>query len=168
MPENYLDLTANEQKDILQTAASKLGKQESVLEKDIWVCWVLKALFSIKNYHPMAFKGGTSLSKVFGIIDRFSEDVDITLDYQFFEDTEYKEHPNVFDPFADDTSKTQVKNFGKRLKKYVKSYTENVVVPHLESELIKLPTAKQHEIEVDETGEKLVLRGFREVGCFFA
>ena len=58
----------------------------------MWICWVLRTLFSIPNRHPMAFKGGTSLSKVYGIIDRFSEDLDITLDYRFFNDD--------FDPFG--------------------------------------------------------------------
>ena len=51
----------------------------------------------------MAFKGGTSLSKVYRVIDRFSEDVDITLDYRAFDDG--------FDPFADGASRTQTKRF---------------------------------------------------------
>ncbi len=61
----------------------------------------------------MAFKGGTSLSKVYGIIDRFSEDVDITLDYRAFHDG--------FDPFAPGASRNQIKQFGDRLKARVSS-----------------------------------------------
>ncbi len=53
-----------------------------VIQKRIWICWVLQVMFSIPGAHPMAFKGGTSLSKVYNIIDRFSEDVDITIDYR--------------------------------------------------------------------------------------
>jgi len=45
MPEAYLDLSPEDQKEILQTAAARLGRQESVLEKDIWVCWALQAFF---------------------------------------------------------------------------------------------------------------------------
>ena len=71
----FLDLSAEEQSDILQTVAPQLARGASVLEKDIWVCWTLQALFSMPGTHPMAFKGGTSLSKVYGVIDRFSEDV---------------------------------------------------------------------------------------------
>ena len=76
--------------------AANSGRSAVILEKDIWVCWVLQALFSMPDPHPMAFKGGTSLSKVYGIIERFSEDVDITLDYRAFNDG--------FDPFADAAS----------------------------------------------------------------
>ena len=79
MAEDFLSLDAWEQGDILRTVAARSGRPAVILEKDIWVCWVLRVLFSIPDRHPMAFKGGTSLAKVYGIIDRFSEDVDITL-----------------------------------------------------------------------------------------
>ena len=103
----------------------------------------------------MAFKGGTSLSKIYGIIDRFSEDVDITLDYKLFDDTDFKDHPEKFDPFAEDASKNQIRKFSDRLKGYVKTYAIETVIPYLEAELTKLPTADQHRIDVDETGEKI-------------
>ncbi len=158
MPEAYLELAASDQKDILQTAAVRLGRKASVLEKDIWVCWALQALFSLPDIHPMAFKGGTSLSKVYGIIDRFSEDVDITLDYKHFDDTGYKDRPEEFDPFAAGVSKNQISKFCERLKGYTKAYAINTVIPHFEAELAKLPTADQHGVEVDETGEKIWIR----------
>jgi hypothetical protein len=54
-------------------------------EKDFWVCWTLKHLFSIKDIREhLIFKGGTTLSKVYGIINRFSEDIDLTLDRKVF------------------------------------------------------------------------------------
>ncbi len=155
MPENYLELSARDQKEILQTSAAELARQASVLEKDIWVCWALQTLFSIPDAHPMAFKGGTSLSKIYGIIDRFSEDVDITLDYKHFDDTDFKDHPEEFDPFAKDASKNQIRKFSDQLKGYVKTYAIETVIPYLEAELAKLPTADQHSIDVDETGEKI-------------
>lgn len=95
----------------------------------------------------MAFKGGTSLSKVYGAIDRFSEDVDITLDYRCFEED--------FDPFADGISNSKIKKFSERLKGYVKEYANNNVMPFLRAELDKLPTAQHHVIEADESGEKV-------------
>ncbi|ONF43306.1 nucleotidyl transferase [Marinobacter lutaoensis] len=147
MAEAYLKLPEADQKDILQGAAAELGRQATVLEKDIWVCWILQTLFSIPDAHPMAFKGGTSLSKVYGAIDRFSEDVDITLDYRHFEAD--------FDPFADGISNTKIKKFSNRLKDYVKGYANGTVIPFLRAELDKLPTAERHTIEVDETGEKI-------------
>ena len=79
-PTEFIALRRQDQNEILQEGAARLGRQAVVLEKDVWVCWTLQALFSIPDPHPMAFKGGTSLSKVFGVIDRFSEDVDLTFD----------------------------------------------------------------------------------------
>ncbi|WP_409523200.1 hypothetical protein [Nitrincola sp. MINF-07-Sa-05] len=70
MAEAYLELSGSDQKDILQAAAAELGRQATVLEKDIWVCWTLQTLFSMPDAHPMAFKGGTSLSKIYGAYDR--------------------------------------------------------------------------------------------------
>ena len=55
-----------------------------VLEKDFWVCWTLKELFRLPTIgEHLIFKGGTSLSKVFKIINRFSEDIDISIDRGF-------------------------------------------------------------------------------------
>ncbi len=146
MPEHYFDLTPGEQKEILQFSAAKLGRDALVLEKDIWVCWVLGALFSIPDARPMAFKGGTSLSKVYDAINRFSEDIDITLDYRSFE---------AFDPFSGATSNTQLKKFSQRLKDYVKHYANDVVVPFIQTELNRLGFSEMCSIEVDDTGEKI-------------
>lgn len=147
MADQYLSLESAEQREILQTAAAQLGRQAAVLEKDIWLCWVLQILFSIPDHHPMAFKGGTSLSKIYGIIDRFSEDVDITLDYRHFGDD--------FDPFSEGASKTKIKQFSDRLKSYVKSYADDVVAPALASAAETLVTSKQHQIRIDDEGEKI-------------
>ncbi len=55
----------------------------AIVEKDFWVCWLLKRLFSEPRLkEQMVFKGGTSLSKVYGLIDRFSEDIDLILDWR--------------------------------------------------------------------------------------
>jgi len=80
MPESFMHLDAREQSQIYRALAPQLSRTPFVLEKDVWVCWVLRILFTMPDRLQMAFKGGTSLSKVFGAIMRFSEDVDITLD----------------------------------------------------------------------------------------
>ena len=79
MPEALLDLTPNDLRNVLQAGASNGPWLSEVLEKDVWVVWCLDALFRQPNAPDYAFKGGTSLSKVYGVIDRFSEDVDITV-----------------------------------------------------------------------------------------
>jgi hypothetical protein len=128
LSEHFLNLSSNEQKEILETLATRLGRKSNVLEKDIWVCWALDVLFSIPNALPMAFKGGTSLSKVFGAIDRFSEDIDITIDYQKL--AEYS--ADEFDPFSAGATKSAIKKFGGRLQKGVIRYASELIAPEFE------------------------------------
>ena len=142
----FLSLSAGERRDILETAASRSGRPAAILEKDIWICWALRVLFSIPDAHPMAFKGGTSLSKVYGVIDRFSEDVDITLDYRAFAEG--------FDPFAPDVSRSKIGRFSDRLKSRVAGYTRHVIGPALEAAAARLPTAGGlYAVRIDEDGE---------------
>jgi predicted nucleotidyltransferase component of viral defense system len=63
------------------TTALRLGTASQNIEKDFWVCWALDALFNgLKEGGPrLLFKGGTSLSKGFGLINRFSEDIDVAV-----------------------------------------------------------------------------------------
>ena len=76
----FLLLDPEEQRDVYATAAAETGLPSKILEKDVWICWTLDVLFSIEPHPSMAFKGGTSLSKVYGAINRFSEDIDVTMD----------------------------------------------------------------------------------------
>lgn len=69
-----------ERHDIFTEAASRRNIQPVVIEKDFWVCWTLNRLFSDSRTSPyLTFKGGTSLSKSYGLIERFSEDIDLTI-----------------------------------------------------------------------------------------
>ena len=147
MAEPFLSLGAGERADILRTAAARSRRSTVILEKDIWICWVLDALFSMRNPHPMAFKGGTSLSKVYGVIDRFSEDVDVTLDYRHFDDG--------FDPFADGASRTATKRFSERLRDRVASHVRDVVAPALDDAARRLAPDGRYDICVGDDGETL-------------
>lgn len=65
---------------LFATTAQRLGTTPQNAEKDFWVCWTIDALFNGRDGGPrLLFKGGTSLSKGFGLIQRFSEDVDVTV-----------------------------------------------------------------------------------------
>jgi hypothetical protein len=79
--EEFLNLPKTDQADILRAKAPELGMSPEALEKDIYVCRALSLLFDIPNIPQMAFKGGTSLSKVYRAIERFSEDIDVTVDH---------------------------------------------------------------------------------------
>lgn len=69
--------------DLVQAAARELNMPEAVIEKDFWVCHTLDHLFHACSFKDsIIFKGGTSLSKAYGLIDRFSEDIDLILDWR--------------------------------------------------------------------------------------
>ena len=80
MAEQYLELGPGDRRDVLAFAASESGRPAYLLEKDVWVVWALRTLFDAPMGAPLVFKGGTSLSKAYGAIRRFSEDVDLTYD----------------------------------------------------------------------------------------
>lgn len=80
MPEPFLALSADERREALAVASGTLRRPTHLLEKDVWVVWTLRTLFAAPFAEHLAFKGGTSLSKAYGAIRRFSEDVDLTYD----------------------------------------------------------------------------------------
>ena len=67
----------------INEAAARRDVTPIIIEKDFWVCWLLGILFETEFAGELVFKGGTSLSKVFGVIHRFSEDIDLSLSPQF-------------------------------------------------------------------------------------
>ena len=67
--------------EAFQETAARMGVQPAIVEKDFWVCWTLKRVFALPDSMAgLIFKGGTSLSKAYGAIARFSEDIDLSLD----------------------------------------------------------------------------------------
>jgi predicted nucleotidyltransferase component of viral defense system len=72
--------TREERGVFIQEAAARLGILQVIIEKDYWVCWLLGKIFADPRWEPhLVFKGGTSLSKVFNAIQRFSEDIDLSV-----------------------------------------------------------------------------------------
>jgi hypothetical protein len=80
---DFLALPLDERRLYIEQAAVRRNVSPVVLEKDFWVCWLLGVLFESEFAGSLVFKGGTSLSKVFGVIDRFSEDIDLSLSPEF-------------------------------------------------------------------------------------
>ena len=76
----FFELSADERLEALVQAANASGRPPHLLEKDVWVVWCLRHLFAAPYAPHLVFKGGTSLSKAYGVIQRFSEDVDLTYD----------------------------------------------------------------------------------------
>jgi hypothetical protein len=76
-------LSAAQRRELFTETAARQGMTPAVVEKDFWVTWVLDRLFAVPALaRLLMFKGGTSLSKAYGLIERFSEDIDLILDWR--------------------------------------------------------------------------------------
>jgi hypothetical protein len=95
-------MPASARAELFAETADRKVLPDAIVEKDFWVCWVLKQLFSIESLSGrLLFKGGTSLSKIFHAINRFSEDIDLAVDYVALGFTGER------DPRREDISKTR-------------------------------------------------------------
>lgn len=80
MDEVFLQLSVEDRREVLRVAADRSQRPAHLLEKDVWVVWSLSAIYESPLGDHLVFKGGTSLSKAYKAIRRFSEDVDLTHD----------------------------------------------------------------------------------------
>lgn len=79
----FTDLTESDRRDIIDYVSGKTGFLRNVVEKDWWVTTVLRAIFSLPYAPATSFKGGTNLSKCWGLIQRMSEDIDIGISREY-------------------------------------------------------------------------------------
>lgn len=80
----FLVLSPDRRRRLCEAAATALGLDAPSVEKDFWVCWVLREMFALPKSGPhLTFKGGTSLSKGWKLIERFSEDIDTVIAREF-------------------------------------------------------------------------------------
>lgn len=145
--ENYFDLPVSDQADVLQSLAPVMGRRAEILEKDIWLCQVLDILFQLPCRKPMAFKGGTSLSKVYKAIDRFSEDIDVTVDYRSL----VADAPEL----ESITSNNQRGKLSDALKAALTTHVIDELAPALQAALATALPTQPISIEVSDDAEKL-------------
>ncbi|HWC95304.1 MAG TPA: nucleotidyl transferase AbiEii/AbiGii toxin family protein [Candidatus Sulfopaludibacter sp.] len=121
-------LPATDRRDIFSEAAARLGIRPTIIEKDFWVCVALKLLFQKSRFaKSLVFKGGTSLSKAHGLIERFSEDIDLVLDWTLigFGD-------GLRNPRRDFASKGKQDQFNKEMNRLAAVYIAETLCPELE------------------------------------
>lgn len=116
--DNWVHLSLVEKQTILANIADEKGIDDNAVEKDFWVSMVLKAIFSLECSAGIVFKGGTSLSKGWNLIDRFSEDCDLAIDRSVL-------------GFGKDLNGTQ----RNKLRKTSKTFIDNTLVAELEKAL---------------------------------
>ena len=129
MPD-FFELSTDERQDALNAAAHASGLPPHLLEKDIWVVWALRHLFSGPYAEHLVFKGGTSLSKAYGVIRRFSEDVDLTYDIRTIASDLVG---NAHTPLP--TTKSQEKKWSKEIRTRLASWVNTEIVPRLQRDL---------------------------------
>jgi predicted nucleotidyltransferase component of viral defense system len=78
--DTVVSLPLQDRSDLFRATADRMDLAPAIIEKDFWVCWTLRHLFQLPDaMDDLIFKGGTTLSKVYKVIQRFSEDVDISI-----------------------------------------------------------------------------------------
>ena len=120
--------SASDRRDLFSESAIQLGMSAAVVEKDFWVCWILKSLFADSQLKDqMVFKGGTSLSKVYGLIDRFSEDIDLVLDWRLLG---YGTDDGS-DPYQAISSKTKQDQYNRTMNAKAVAYIRGTLLENL-------------------------------------
>jgi len=132
-----VNLEPHEREAIFSETAVKMKTTPAIIEKDYWVVWVLDKVFADDRLSKiLMFKGGTSLSKAFNLIGRFSEDIDLILDWR--EVT--KEDPN-----QDRDSKTKQVKFNEQINEEAKQYIKEELLPQVQKLLGAICTGKIDE-----------------------
>ncbi|MDR3368823.1 nucleotidyl transferase AbiEii/AbiGii toxin family protein [Rhodoferax sp.] len=126
----FFQFSPEERLEALNTAANTSGIPPHLLEKDIWVVWVLRHLFTGPYAQHLVFKGGTSLSKAYGVIRRFSEDVDLTYDIRAIASDLIG---GTGSPLP--ASKSQEKKWSKEIRARLASWVDAEIVPRLKKDL---------------------------------
>jgi hypothetical protein len=137
MSDKFLNLPDTERREALGVAASNSGRPPHLLEKDIWVVWCLNALFDSPLAEHLVFKGGTSLSKVYGAIRRFSEDVDLTYDIRAIAPDVVKSSDSNPVPENRGQSRRWNQQIRERLPTWIKDKALPTIVQRLAAEKLK-------------------------------
>ena len=136
----FIELSIEERQDILRRVQAENGMDLQIIEKDWWVTAVLHSLFSLPYANHISFKGGTNLSKCWGLIKRMSEDIDIAIDREFL-------------GFEGQLSKTQISD---KLRRAACSFVRERLQFELANQMEKdgiAPRAFEQEAEFPEVSQ---------------
>ena len=138
MSKEYFDLSSDIQKALIDKAADQLNISDVAIEKDLWICWILQQLFDLPL--SMVLKGGTSLSKAYNLINRFSEDVDITLDPHSFQ----------FTVDLEKATRSSLKKISEELQTTLENCIQKTILPHLRKCILRFSNQEKFSIDWDE------------------
>ncbi|MFY7993207.1 MAG: nucleotidyl transferase AbiEii/AbiGii toxin family protein [Bacteriovoracaceae bacterium] len=130
--DKFLNINNREKEIAYRRASEETGLSEGIIEKDFWVCWILKELFSIDELKDnLTFKGGTSLSKIYKVIDRFSEDIDISIERAYLGFKDNKDPANVGSKQANKL----IEQLGEACQKFVRDDLFSILEKSIHSKL---------------------------------
>jgi predicted nucleotidyltransferase component of viral defense system len=137
-------LPEDERENLFRVAGERLNISFDIIEKDYWVVWTLERLFALEDLKThLTFKGGTSLSKVYGIIDRFSEDVDLSIERDFLGFNESNDPEKA-------PSKKKQRSVLANLSKACSDYVQNKMLSDLRAEIAeKIGTTNGWQVVID-------------------
>lgn len=144
-----LELNSNELELVVQNTSDKLNISAAIIEKDLWVCIILQYLFDEFKYKDfIVFKGGTSLSKVYKIIERFSEDIDIALDWTVM-------GYGKLEPYEPRSNTGQIK-FNEMLNNDTKAFIRNEFLPLLKNDFKYILKDRNYKFYIDDVDEQTI------------
>lgn len=148
MPDIFLKLSAADRREALAVAAADSGRPIHLLDKDVWLVWLLDVLFQSPFGEHLVFKGGSSLSKGYQIINRFSEDVDLTYDIRTLA-------PDLSGPGLDPlpATRSQEKRWTKDIRSRLPVWIAGKVIPRISAALVD----QELNAKLSAEGEKVFL-----------
>ena len=139
--QNVAKLSSDELKELFALTANEMRLVPAIVEKDFWVVWMLDYLFSRSPWRRrLAFKGGTSLSKAYGLISRFSEDIDLILDWRLL-------GYGLHEPW-EARSNTQQDIFNEKANARSAVFLKDVFIPRVKSDL-EAETGFSLDLDID-------------------
>ena len=145
MVEAFLQLSARDRRDALGVAADRSGRPTHLLEKDVWVVWALATLYAAPLGEHLVFKGGTSLSKAYQVIRRFSEDVDLTYDIRTIAPDLVGENGEALP-----TTRSEEKRWSSEVRRRLPEWVENKVQPVIANALAADGLSAAIRVEADK------------------
>jgi predicted nucleotidyltransferase component of viral defense system len=145
---NIARRSEQERRELFRETAQAMHVHEAIIEKDFWVCWVLNYLFQNSPWKDkMVFKGGTSLSKAYHAIERFSEDIDLVLDWRLL-------GYSTDEPWQE-RSATRQNEFNIAANQQCAAFLAHEIVPALSQSLKELAAA---EISIEASGQDVLIK----------
>lgn len=146
----FQSLSASDRRDALEVAAGRSGRRAHLLEKDIWVVQTLRALVEAPFGQHLTFKGGTSLSKAYQVIRRFSEDIDITHDIRVI-------GPDLVTPGDEEplpVTRSQERKWTREIRARLAAWVEERALPAVETSFAQASLSAQSLVD----GDRLLVR----------